>query len=87
MKIPELMWAIQNNLLPNFGLGTKPPRNMLPPDAVDWEWSYTKQEWQPRTERDWYGRVPHPESKPPYGGYYDKVRQRKPGWPYVGNDQ
>lgn len=47
MAIPELMWGVQNNLLPNFGAGTKPPRNMLPPGGIGWQWSYTKQEWQP----------------------------------------
>lgn len=47
MAIPELMWGVQNSLLPNFGAGTKPPKNMLPDGAIGWQWSYTKQEWQP----------------------------------------
>lgn len=47
MAIPELMWSLRNNLLPNFGSGDPPPRSLLPEGAVGWKWSYTKQEWQP----------------------------------------
>lgn len=46
--VPELMWALRNQLLPNLGHGSKPPKSALPDGAYDWAWSYAKQEWQPR---------------------------------------
>lgn len=45
--IPELSWAIRNQLLPNFGKGEKPSRELLPSWADNWRWSFKKQEWQP----------------------------------------
>lgn len=45
--IPETAWALRNYLVPNLGLGEPPPKHMLPNGASRWEWSYTKQEWQP----------------------------------------
>lgn len=48
MAIPEFMWSLQNNLLPNFGSrASEPPKSWLPSGAVGWQWSYSKQEWQP----------------------------------------
>lgn len=41
MMIPELMHSLRNNLMPNFGGGSKPP---VP---GDWEWNFWKQEYQP----------------------------------------
>lgn len=45
--IPETMWAIRNQISPNWGGGTKPPMSMLPKGASDWTWSHTSQEYQP----------------------------------------
>lgn len=49
--IPEAMWSYRNQLIPNlqsFGAkADKPPRSLLPGPNYEWEWSYTKQEWQP----------------------------------------
>lgn len=41
MMVPEIMHSIRNNLMPNFGGGSKPP---VP---GDWEWSFWNQEYQP----------------------------------------
>lgn len=60
--VPELMWAARNYLAPNMSalaervVGSKvrdeyrgaPPRNQLPKGATDWQWSFWKQEWQPK---------------------------------------
>jgi len=46
--IPETLWSIRNNLLPNFGYGPpKPPREYLPKGANDWVWSKLHQGWKP----------------------------------------
>lgn len=37
----------RNNVMPNFGGGDPPPKNMLPKGAHYWDWSYRSQEWQP----------------------------------------
>lgn len=46
--IPEGMWAIRNQLMPNVTKDGAPPKSMLPEGAKRWEWDYSKQEWQPR---------------------------------------
>lgn len=48
--VPEMSWALRNYLLPNVGLGTKPPAHLLPPGFKSWEWSVGRQEWQPSTK-------------------------------------
>lgn len=49
--IPEMMWALRNQIMPNFAPFSKnirtPPTNMLPKGANKWVWSYKRQEWQP----------------------------------------
>lgn len=46
--IPETMWAIRNQVLPNVsGAVDKPPKHLLPKGYDDWEWSYLRQEYQP----------------------------------------
>lgn len=51
--VPELMWAVRNNLLPTYGAGNKPGLEMLPKGANDWRWSPLQQEWQPHFPRRW----------------------------------
>lgn len=43
----EWMHYYRNNIKPNFGKGTKPPKEALPKGATDWEWSFWDQEYQP----------------------------------------
>lgn len=49
--IPETMWAIRNQIAPNYrafvGGQDKPSKKLLPKGYSDWEWSYTSQEFQP----------------------------------------
>lgn len=52
--IPEISWAIRNQLMPNFGYGDKPSRGLLP-KGYDWQWSVRGQEWRP---------VPHSSKTP-----------------------
>lgn len=42
-------WAhyIRNNVAPNWGGGTKPPKSALPSGATKWKWNFTAQEFQP----------------------------------------
>lgn len=49
--IQETLHAVRNNLMPNFGKGTPPPKSALPDGARYWEWSYKSQAWKPRFER------------------------------------
>lgn len=49
--VPELMWSLRNQILPNFpnfSPADAPPAALLPQGASGWQWSYTKQEWQPK---------------------------------------
>lgn len=48
MAIPEIMWSYRNLLMPNLGAGSPPPHSELPSGAIDWEWSYSGQEWRPK---------------------------------------
>lgn len=50
--VPELMWAIRNQLTPNIGVGRPPPKEMLPQGYSKWKWSYTRQEWQPSNAKN-----------------------------------
>lgn len=62
----EWMHYYRNNIKPNFGGGTKPPKSALPKGATDWEWSFTNQEYQP---------IYKGKSKTPYSraqSWYDK---------------
>lgn len=43
--IPELMWSLRNNVLPNLGMGTPPPHGWLPEGAYRWRWNPFRQEW------------------------------------------
>lgn len=55
----------RNNIAPNWGGGSKPPKSALPKGAKDWEWSFTSQEFQPVYQK----------SKSPYQkaqDFYDK---------------
>jgi len=45
--IPETMWAVRNNLMPNFGGGEPPPKHLLPKGATSWRWSVKGQEYRP----------------------------------------
>lgn len=59
MAVPELMWALRNNLIPTLTHGRrgKPSRSMLPSGADDWSWSTSLQEWYPvrrRSSREWF---------------------------------
>jgi hypothetical protein len=45
--IPELSWAMRNQVMPNIGMGDKPSKKYLPKGAKDWQWSVNYQEWQP----------------------------------------
>jgi len=46
--VPEVMWAIRNQLTPNFSDVPVPPKSMLPKGAHSWKWNFMKQEWQPK---------------------------------------
>lgn len=46
--IPEVMWSLRNNLMPNLGIGTPPSKRWLPRGAVSWRWYPGMQEWRPR---------------------------------------
>lgn len=37
----------RNNVAPNWGGGTKPPKSALPKGATEWEWSHMNQEFRP----------------------------------------
>lgn len=37
----------RNNVAPNWGGGTQPPKSALPKGATDWQWSHRHQEFQP----------------------------------------
>lgn len=52
----KTMWRIRNQLIPNLTAGQegRPARSQLPKGADYWDWSYLKQEWQPRSK--WEGR-------------------------------
>ena len=50
--IPEITWAARNQISPNFGGGVKPAKKLLPKWAKDWEWSVSKQEWQPTKNKE-----------------------------------
>lgn len=50
--VPETMWALRNQLAPNFTDSSAPPKSMLPKGATHWQWSYSKQEWQPRSGQE-----------------------------------
>lgn len=50
--IGKAMWRWRNQFVPNFTAGRegKPPDSMLPdPKRQYWDWSFTRQEWQPHT--------------------------------------
>lgn len=48
--IPEVLWAGQNLVAPNFGKGPKPPESALPKGA-HWRWSVSRQAWYPSKGR------------------------------------
>lgn len=63
--IPEIGWAIRNQLLPYLGQGDKPSKSLLPKGTFDWEWNPWKAEWQPSIRagrsvwkqfKDWYNK-------------------------------
>lgn len=59
--IQESMWAIRNNLLPNFGAGPKPPDPKLypPPKGYNgWSWSHAGQEFRPSKNGNFYLGTP-----------------------------
>lgn len=47
MIIPEMMWSLRNNLLPNVFMGQEPPNRWLPAGASHWYWHHGTQEWRP----------------------------------------
>lgn len=62
----EFMHYLRNNVAPNWGGGTKPPKSALPKGATDWEWSVSAQEFRPiykgkgrdpiQKAQDWYDK-------------------------------
>lgn len=46
--IGKIMWRIRNQVVPNYSGRGAPARSQLPKGAEGWNWSYIKQEWQPR---------------------------------------
>lgn len=49
----------RNNVAPNWGGGSKPPKSALPKGATHWEWSHSSQEFQPyhpkyKFEKRWH---------------------------------
>lgn len=57
--VPETMWAIRNQLMPNIREfqnlpHNKPPNNLLPKGAIDWSWSFLNQEYQPVYKKQKY---------------------------------
>lgn len=45
--IPESVWAVNNQLKPNFGVGSQPPRSALPKGYSGWQWSHADQAFYP----------------------------------------
>lgn len=49
--VPEIGWAIRNNILPNFGMGQKPDPYLFDSfdgrPVYDWKWNHWRQEWSP----------------------------------------
>jgi len=45
--IPETAWAAQHLVAPNFGKGAEPPKEALPPKAIGWKWSVSRQAYYP----------------------------------------
>lgn len=58
--IPELMWSVRNQLMPNLTGSGSPPLNQLPDGAYGWKWNVWKQEWQPKYR---------PKTTVPFGGH------------------
>lgn len=58
--IPEAMWSMRNQLLPNFGVNDPPPRSLLKnPSKNDWQWNPLRQEYRERPKGKnptWYER-------------------------------
>lgn len=53
--IPETMWSLRNQLMPNITSdAVRPSPSLLPKGATHWEWSYTGQEWRPAYKRPSY---------------------------------
>lgn len=63
--IGKLMWRVRNQLLPNIGMGGRPPKSQLPRGYNDWHWDRSAQEWRPFKVSD----------EPWYGGYGDWSRR------------
>lgn len=65
--VPEALWSLRNYIVPRRGAG--PPNSAIPREYVergfnDWEWSLTKQEWQPVRRREVYrGPIPLDERR------------------------
>lgn len=47
----ETTHFIRNNVLPNFGVGAKPPKSGLPKGATDWRFDKITQSWRPYYQR------------------------------------
>lgn len=45
--IGKLLWRVRNQVMPNFGQFSVPPKSQLPKGADGWRWDKFKQEWQP----------------------------------------
>lgn len=74
--IPEMTWAGQNLVAPNFGKGPKPPKDALPPGFTDWRWSLSRQAYYPSKGSKGnkfgdYFRSRGNELKKEYQKYYD----------------
>lgn len=45
--IGKILWRVRNQLMPNIGLGGRPPKGMLPRGYDHWKWNRWMQEWRP----------------------------------------
>lgn len=61
MLVPQFMWALRNNLLPNLGIGSGPKGVPVPKGKDGWVWNPFFQEYQPMRFPKWMGR---------YGKYF-----------------
>ncbi len=54
--IPEIMWAIRNQLMPNVGHGNPPSKKLLPKGADHWRWNHMRQEYTPAQSKSVFKR-------------------------------
>lgn len=64
--VGKLLWRFRNQLMPNIETAGKPPLHMLPKGATDWQYSFTRQEWQPIRGK----------GQAPYERWSDRVKRK-----------